>query len=203
MSKTTSVLAVMTAAVAACLFVNDAYAQAGSWMVRGRILNMDVDNGNSPSVPTAQVSVNNKTFPEIDFVYNLTDNISAELVLTYPQKHDVRLNGANIGSLKHLPPTLMAQYQFMPNQKFNPYVGLGLNYTRFMSVKLPTGITADKDSLGLAFQIGADFEVAKNTYINLDFKRVNIRSDIKVNGNKLTELQVDPNLVSIGIGYRF
>jgi outer membrane protein len=180
-----------------------AMAQEGTYMMRVRALNMQVDNGNSPNVPGAKVEVNNKTFPEIDFVYNFTNNFAAELVLTYPQRHDVKLQGSKIGTLKHLPPTLLAQYYFAPGAAFNPYVGAGVNYTRFMSVSLPAGITTDKSSVGFAAQVGADFEVAKNTYLNIDFKRVNIRSDVKVNGSKLTELKVDPNLISIGIGWRF
>jgi outer membrane protein len=180
-----------------------AMAQEGTYMMRVRALNMHVDNGNSPDVAGAKVEVNNKTFPEIDFVYNFTNNIAAELVLTYPQKHDVKLQGSNIGSLKHLPPTLLLQYYFAPGATINPYVGAGVNYTRFMSVSLPPGITTNKSSVGLAAQVGVDFEIAKNTFLNLDFKRVKIQSDIKVNGAKLTTLKVDPNLVSVGIGWRF
>ena len=182
---------------------SSAMAQEGTYMMRVRALNMQVDNGNSPNVAGAKVEINNKTFPEIDFVYNFTKNLAAELVLTYPQKHDVKLQGNRIGSLKHLPPTLTLQYYFAPGSSVNPYVGAGINYTRFMSVSLPTGISTDKDSFGFAAQIGVDFEITKNTYINFDFKRVNIEADVKVNGAKLTTLKVDPNLVSIGIGWRF
>jgi outer membrane protein len=180
-----------------------AMAEESPWQVRVRALRMQVDNGNSPSVSGARVEINDKTFPEIDVAYNFTRNISAELVLTYPQKHDVLLQGAKIGTIKHLPPALMLQYQFSPGEKINPYVGAGLNYTRFMSASLPAGITTDSSSAGFALQVGADFEVAKNTYVNLDFKRVNIETDIKVAGAKLTTLKVDPNLISIGIGWRF
>jgi outer membrane protein len=200
--KTKILLPLLAAAVSATL-ATPSFAQEGTYMMRVRALNMQVDNGNSPNVTGAKVEVNNKTFPEIDFVYNFTNNLAAELVLTYPQKHDVKLQGTNIGSLKHLPPTLTLQYYFAPGSSVNPYVGAGINYTRFMSVNLPSGISTDKDSFGFAAQIGVDFEIAKNTYINLDFKRVNIEADVKVNGNKLTTLKVDPNLVSIGIGWRF
>ena len=178
-------------------------AEENPWQVRVRALRMQVENGNSPDVAGAKVEINDKTFPEIDFAYNFTRNVSAELVLTYPQKHDVSLQGAKIGSVKHLPPTLLLQYQFLPGEKINPYVGAGLNYTRFMSTNLPAGITTDKSSAGFAIQVGADFEVAKNTYVNLDFKRVNIETDVKVSGAKLTTLKVNPNLISMGIGWRF
>jgi outer membrane protein len=193
----------MVLLIAGAALSQTAMAQEAPWQVRVRALNMQVDNGNSPSVSGAKIEINSKTFPEIDFAYNFTRNISAELVLTYPQKHDVLLQGAKIGTIKHLPPALLLQYQFLPGEKFNPYVGAGVNYTRFMSASLPAGITTSRSSTGYAVQIGADFEIAKNTYLNLDFKRVNIEADILVAGAKLTTLKVDPNLVSIGIGWRF
>ena len=55
-----------------------------------------------------------KTIPELDISYFFTPNIAAELVLTVPQEHRVYLNGTDIGSFKHLPPTLTLQYHFMP-----------------------------------------------------------------------------------------
>lgn len=180
-----------------------AMADEGLFMVRVRALNMNVENGNSPSVPGAKVEINNKTFPEIDFVYNLTRNISTELVLTYPQKHDVSLQGVKIGSVKHLPPILLLQYQFLPGESFNPYVGAGVNYTRFMSANLPAGITTNKSSTGFALQAGIDIAIAKNIYLNLDYKHVKIQTDVLVAGTKLTTLTIDPNLVSVGIGWRF
>lgn len=202
-SKTGRTSAWLLAATLATLAAPTAMAQEGSWMVRVRALNMKLDNGNSPDVPGARVTVNDKTFPEVDFVHQVTKNVSAELVLTYPQKHDVSLQGAKIGTLKHLPPTLLAQYQFAPGQTVNPYVGAGINYTRFMDVKLPSGITTDKDSFGLALQVGVDFEIGKNLYLNLDYKKVNIETDVKVSGAKLTTFKVDPDLISVGIGWRF
>jgi outer membrane protein len=180
-----------------------AIAADDPFMVRIRALNMQVDNGNSPSVATAKVEVNNKTFPEIDFSYNFSKNVSAELVLTYPQAHDVKLNGGRIGSIKHLPPTLLLQWQFLPGETANPYIGAGVNYTRFMSASLPPGITTDSSSVGFAAQVGVDISIAKNLYLNFDYKRVQIETDIKVAGAKLTTLKVDPNLVSVGLGWRF
>lgn len=189
--------------VAGAALAQPAMAEEAPWQIRVRALRMQVDNGNSPAVGGAKVEINDKTFPEIDIAYNLTRNISAELVLTYPQKHDVLLQGNKIGAIKHLPPALLLQYQFAPGATINPYIGGGINYTRFMSARLPAGITTDKGSFGPALQVGADFEIAKNTYINLDFKHVRIDTDVKVAGAKLTTLKVDPNLISVGIGWRF
>lgn len=180
-----------------------AQAADGPWMVRGRLLHMQVDNGNDPAVAGAKVELNDRTFPEVDISYFLGRSIALELILTYPQKHDVLLNGAKIGSLKHLPPTLTVQYHFMPEATFRPYVGAGLNYTRVSSVSLPAGLDVGRSSTGLALQLGADWKVAQAWYLNFDVKKVYIDVDVKSGGAKLTTLAIDPLLASIGLGYRF
>jgi outer membrane protein len=146
-----------------------AQADEGNWMVRARALHMNPDNGNSGGLNLPiDVKAENKTFPEIDITYFFTPNIAAELILTYPQKHDVDLGGTGIGSVKHLPPTLTLQYHFNPTGTIRPYAGLGLNYTRFSSVNLDAGpvlggsvpLKIDRSSVGFAAQVGADFQIA-------------------------------------------
>ena len=179
-----------------------AQAEEGPWMVRGRIINMQVANGNDPA---ASVAVDNKVFPEVDISYFFTRNIAAELILTYPQEHDVTVQGSKIGTLKHLPPTLTVQYHFMPEATFRPYAGVGLNFTWISDVKLPgvPGADVDRTSVGPALQVGADVKLADKWFFNVDVKKVYIKTDVTVNGAKLTTLHIDPLLASVGIGYRF
>jgi len=174
--------------------------QEGPWLVRLRALHMNVDNDTSRGV---DLELDDKTFPELDVSYFFTPNIAAELILTYPQKHDVDLNGAGIGSIKHLPPTLLLQYHFTPQNRFKPYVGAGLNYTRITSVDLPSGVSVDRNSFGFALQAGFDYKLTRHWYLNVDVKYVDIDTDVKAGGAKLTTLQVDPVLFGVGIGYRF
>lgn len=194
------------AAGAAMLASASVMAAEGPWLIRLRALHMNVSN--EASTPLGDVSVNDKTFPEIDFTYFFTKNIAAELVLTYPQRHDVRLDGNKIGSLKHLPPVLSLQYHFLPDAKFRPYVGAGINYTRFMSVDLPNvpgvgQLDVDNSSVGLSLQVGADVKLTDNLFLNLDVKKVRIDTDITANGNRVVTYDIDPLLVSLGLGYRF
>ena len=189
-------------------------AEEGNWMVRARALHMNVDNGNSGGLGLPiDVEAENKTFPEIDITYFFTPNIAAELILTYPQKHDVELGGTDIGSVKHLPPTLTLQYHFNPTGTVRPYIGLGVNYTRFTSVDLDAGsvlggsvpLKIDRNSYGFAAQVGADFQIAPQWFLNVDVKYVTIDTDIfvKASGAKVTKLDIDPLLIGVGIGYRF
>lgn len=201
----------LLAAAALCALTSGAamaqnYPQDGKWMVRARAVHLD--SANKDSTPL-DLSVNNKMIPELDISYFFTPNFAAELILTYPQKHDVRAGGAKIGSLKHLPPTLLAQYHFTNLGAFKPYVGAGINYTRFSSVKFDPAVDAalnpsvKKNSFGPALQIGFDYALDKNWSINFDVKKVYIKTDVRSFGTKVGTFKVDPLLVGVGLGYRF
>jgi outer membrane protein len=185
----------------------NAMAQESPWLVRARAVYIDPANGSAAVGGTGaadRIHVSTKTIPEADISYFFTPNVSAELILTYPQKHDVTLDGAKIGSFKHLPPTLTAQYHFLPGATINPYVGAGVNYTLLSSVNLLNGAgRLEHDSFGLALQAGVDFKLDKNWSINLDVKKVQIRSDVFISGARASDVKVDPLLVGVGVGYRF
>jgi len=209
-----------SALIGSTLCVASAYAEEGPWLVRLRALNMHVDNDNSTTavVPAlGKAEMEDKWFPEVDVTYFFTKNVATELILTYPQEHDVTFAGTKIGSVTHLPPTLTLQYHFLPEGPVRPYVGVGLNYTRLTSVKLNAApalgvdapIDVNRNSWGLAGQVGVDFQMAPNWFVNLDAKYVKIEAkDIRISGGalagtKVTDLAVNPWLMSIGIGYRF
>ena len=191
------------AVAAAALFALPALAQSaaeGPWLVRARAVNINSANGDSTGLG---LSINDKVIPEVDISYFVTPNVAAELILTYPQKHDVKSFGTKIGTLKHLPPTLTVQYHFMPTGAVRPYVGAGLNYTNFSSVNLPAGVNVKRNSWGLAVQAGLDIPVSKNVYLNFDIKKVQIRTDVSAAGTKVGTFKVDPLLFGVGVGYRF
>ncbi len=200
----------MTAALAVSflgLFATEAMAQQQSpWQVRVRAVHIDPADKSDAFGPYASdaITVSSKTIPEVDISYFFTPNIAAELILTYPQKHDVMLNGKNIGTFKHLPPTLTVQYHFAPEAQFSPYLGAGVNYTNISSVHLLEGAgSLEHKSFGFALQAGVDFKLDKNWSLNFDIKKVQIRSDVMAAGEKISAIKVDPLLVGVGIGYRF
>jgi len=194
--------------LAAALAAPTLRAEEGPWMVRLRAVALqpaDKSDAFSTVQPDA-IHVSKKTIPDVDISYFFTPNFSTELVLTVPQEHDVTLNGAKLGTFKHLPPTLTAQWRFLPGAAFNPYVGAGLNLTLISDVKLAGGaLDLDKTSVGLAAQVGADIRLAPNWYLNVDVKYVQIKSDVKdaATGAKVTTVKVDPMLYGVGVGYRF
>lgn len=195
---------IVVAALLAAGAVTGAMAQSsgeGAWMVRARAVNLDMSNKDSTGLGLV---VNNKTIPEVDVTYFLTPNVAAELILTVPQKQTVYSNGASIGTFKHLPPTLLAQYHFTGLQGYRPYVGVGINYTDISKVSLLGGaVTLDQDSWGGALQAGVDIALDRNWSINLDVKKVYIKTRVYSGGANAGTLRLDPVLAGVGIGYRF
>jgi len=179
---------------------------AGSILVRVRALHFESVNKDSTGLG---LSINNKwvTPAEVDLSYFLSPNWAAELVLAVPQKFHVYSFDTAIGSVRALPPTLLAQYHFDQMSGFKPYVGAGINYTRFSSVNILDGAaTIKKNSFGPALQVGTDVELAKNIYLNLDVKKVWMRTKVSAPGLGLGEigtLRLDPWMIGVGIGYRF
>ena len=96
---------------------------------------------------------------------------------------------------------MLAQYHFTNFGAFKPYLGAGVNYTRFSNVNILDGaLTVKKNSFGPALQLGFDYALDKNWSLNFDVKKVYI--DTKVSGG-IGKFKVDPWLVGAGVGYRF
>lgn len=191
------------AVLAACALASTAtLAQTtadGPWLVRVRAVNLNSANDDSTGLG---LSINNKTIPEVDISYFFNKNVAVELVLTVPQGHTLSSKGAPIGSLDHLPPTLTLQYHF-DGGGVKPYVGAGVNFTRFSSVNLPAGIDIKRDSWGGALQVGLDIPLTKTMVLNFDLKKVYLGTDVSSKGTNLGSFKVDPVLAGVGLGWRF
>jgi len=192
-------------------------ADDGPWEIRLRAVYLDPSNKSDAyaplGIPSDAIHVNAKWLPDVDLEYYFAQHWSSELVLTYPQKQQVTvmqsaLGGpVNIGSFKHLPPTITVKYGFMPQAAIRPYLGAGVNITYISDVNLavPTVGRLDLDhwSVGPAVQGGLDWKIADHWYANLDVKWAMIRSDVKFDGTKISEARIDPILAGVGVGYRF
>jgi outer membrane protein len=190
---------------------------AGDVLVRFRAVDLLSANDNNTalkstlsSLGSSEASINDKWLPEVDFTYFITPNIAAELILTYPQKQT--LSATNVGSLgtfKHLPPTLTAQYHFtgLP-YGIKPYLGAGVNYTNISDVNLSAtgqalGLSVKRNSFCLALQAGVDVAIDKVWSVNLDVKKVQIETTVSSNGTEIGKFGVNPLLIGVGVGYKF
>ena len=177
--------------------------EPGDWLIRvgASYVNPASDNHDTLSVESA-------TSATINFSYMMTDVWALELLAAYPFKHDLELHdGTKAGSTKQLPPTLSLQYHFMPTEQFQPYVGVGINYTNFFSEKTQGALEGTDlslgDSWGLAGQIGFDVMFNDDWFFNLDIRYIDVETKATLDGASLGKVEVDPWIFGGHIGFRF
>ncbi len=191
----------------------DASSGLGPWQVRLRAMSVLPDEDASIRPITGSADIEDVVVPELDINYFFNDHIAAELVLM-TSKHDVNATLAGVGkvdlgSVRLLPPTLLLQYHFLPHQRFRPYAGAGVNYTIFWDEDAPGGAVTDVDydnSFAFAMQAGFDYGINKHWMLNFDFKRLMLDTDVTVKsalGTVNADVDINPWIVSAGIGYRF
>lgn len=207
------------AAAVLCLAPGLAFAQSapafskGDFIVTGRVTSVTSDA--SDPITTAagaasglHIDVGSSVVPTLGFTYFLTDNISVEAILG-ASHHDIRAKGPGTDVLVHetwvLPPVVTLQYRPLPGARVSPYVGAGVNAMVFFGGKDRNGFDVSLDNaVGWAVQAGVDAPINERWSLNADVKKVFVKSDASINGGALkSEVQLDPWVVSVGLGRRF
>jgi len=208
MRKTSALLVSGLAAAAA-----PAMAQSkDDWTLGVGVHNVDPKSsagnldGSALGLGALPTRVNSDIKPAVTFEYFLADNLGVEVLGALPFKHEVGIAGAGkVGETKQLPPVVSLQYHFANTSKVTPFVGVGVNYTRFFDTDAKgalagTRLTLD-DSWGLAAHAGLDFAVSDKGALRVDLRWADIDTRVKVNGNALGSAHVDP--LVYGVAYVF
>lgn len=209
------------AAIAGAL-ATPAQARQGDVLIRLRGIMVAPNEKSSsvlPGFPGEKVSVDNAVTPEIDFTYMATDHIGFELIAA-TTKHSASGRTGTTGSLGKLastwvlPPTLTAQYHFLPEGKIRPYVGAGVNYTVFYNEKASSaleGAVGDtkvhmSDSFGVAGQAGVDIQLNDRMFLNLDVKYIDMDTTTRLSttaaGVQKVRVHLDPFVFGVGVGFK-
>ena len=198
-----TLLVAATAAVVVFSSAANAY-EKGDWLVRVGVGNVDPKSSNG-----LVASVDSGTALVFNGTYFFTPNLGFEILAATPFSHDIKLasDGTKVGETKHLPPTFSLQYHFVPDGGFRPYVGAGLNYTLFFDEETTGPLSGSSlsldDSVGLAAQLGADFDITDSMYLNFDVRWIDINTDAELDGAALEEVEIDPLVYSLTLGWRF
>lgn len=184
--------------------VNTAVAMdQGDWLFRFGGSYVDPKSNNHPVV-----DVDSAASFTFNFSYMMTANWAVEVLAAYPFEHDITLkDGTKVGSTKHLPPTVSLQYHFLPDGKFQPYVGAGVNYTYFFdesTVGPLEGVPLSLDSSwGLAGELGADIMLNDKWFLNLSVRYIDIGTDATLGGDDIGKVNIDPWVYGFNAGIRF
>ncbi|WP_369989412.1 OmpW family protein [Pseudomonas xanthosomatis] len=204
--------------------------QAGDFILRaGAITTAPNEDSGEIKLDGAKASGTKATLDSdtqlgLAFAYMLTDHIGLELLAATPFKHTVGVKGLGPGldgklaDIKQLPPTLSLQYYPMePSSKFQPYAGVGINYTLFFDEDLSSNRKAQgfsnmklQDSVGIAGQLGMDYMLTENLLVNAAVWYVDIDTKATIDGPSAlgvgktkVDVDVDPWVYMVGIGYKF
>ena len=196
-------------AAALALAASPALAQsAGTWTVGIGAHNVapKSDNGTLVATPLGNLGmdIGSNARPTVTAEYFLRDNLGIEVIAALPFQHDISVVGVGkVGSTKHLPPTVSLQYHFGQGA-VRPFVGLGVNYTTFFSTKSEGAIAGTdlelSDSWGLAGHVGVDFKVSEKGAIRIDYRKIDIDTNVKLNGAKLgtsNTVNIDPSVYGV------
>lgn len=207
--------------------------EATKWRMRVRGLAVSPQESAAIGVIGGDVKISTAYIPELDFTYFFTKHIAAELILG-TSKHTLHTTGSNLSAiggsanadvdLGHvwlLPPTLTLQYHLPTAVGLKPYIGAGVNYTIFYN-KNSGAVVKDikyENRFGFATQLGLDYDLCKKLYLNIDVKKIFLRTNATVDASNLTPAEhpelkpvlagigantkINPWIFGIGLGYRF
>jgi outer membrane protein len=163
--------------------------------------------------PGADAQVGDAT--TVIFVYErlFTPNVGLEFVLGIPPRLKAKATGSvaflgdDVLSAKNVAPTLLLNYHFFgPDATLRPYVGAGVNYTKFTSVQ--SSLAPDVQmgsSTGLALQAGINYAITKDVGLFASIAKINVKSKVVATGATVLQTTVDfrPLVYSAGISYQF
>lgn len=214
-------------AAAALLLGASASAQvAGTFSARVSATRIapQVSSGNlsTPSFPGTTVDVGSANALTGGLNYMVTDHWAVDLPLGLPFKHNFYGDGAiagvgKLGQTKVVPAMLVAQYRFgEANAQFRPYLGVGLTYTRFFknrSTAALTGVTGGNpanpttawidNKWGLMPQVGFIWNVNERWFVDATYYKSFLKTTTHLSTGQSIDIKLDPNVFSVGIGYRF
>ena len=199
-------------AAATALTMTTAFAvPAGTWSIAAGAHYVDPKSDNGTLADGAfSVEVDDDIRPTISGEYFIANNVGIELLAAIPFHHDITLTDADgetvDGKTQHLPPTLSLQYHFdgynMP-MNLKPFVGVGVNYTTFFEEKVALGDLELDDSVGVAGHVGLDIPFAPTEAFRIDARYMDIKTDAKLDGNDIGEVDISPWVYGIAFVKQF
>ena len=148
------------------------------------------------------------------FVYErlLGPNWGVERALGLPPRMKARATGSaaflgEVVSVRNVAPTLLLNYHYgSAGDPLRPYAGIGINYTRFTSVRTsyPWDVSLS-DSIGPAVNLGVELTVAKPLTFFASASYIKVKTDLVAVGASVLQTSIDirPMVYAIGAAYRF
>jgi outer membrane protein len=163
--------------------------------------------------PGANVTTGDATTVILSYERMVVPNVGVELVVGIPPTIKANATGSvaflgnDVLSAKFLSPVLFVNYHFFaPGATWRPYVGAGLNYTKFIDIKSTLASNVQMGySTGWAAQVGLDHALNKQWSVFASVAALKVKSNVVAAGATVLQSTVDfrPIAYTIGAVYGF
>ena len=174
-------------------------------------------NVRNPSINTLYVAYMRRLSPHFDTELTLGVPPMTRSVAKGPAEvGSVPYNGQTIATVRWLAPNLLLKYYlFSPDAMFRPYVGVGVNYTRFYSRQVtaagdevsggPTSLSLPA-SVGPVGTVGVSWRALDRVVVNLSGSASWVNSRLTTDTAGLlrtSHVEFNPRAIVLAVGYRF
>lgn len=193
--------------------------RAGATMIKPQTESGDLT---APSLASTKIDVGSNSQLSGGITYMVSDNLSVDLPVALPFKHEIVGTGAiagagKIGDVQALPITLLGQYRFgTVSAQVRPYLGAGLTYAKFFKENTTAALTAltggspaspttmKVDSrLGATFQIGASLAISPRWSLDACYAKTLLKTKATLSTGQTIDITLNPDSYTVGVGYKF
>jgi outer membrane protein len=189
--------------LAASLMASPALAQDQGALTIGLGVATVVPKDDNGTLAGSNATIGNSTRPSITVEYFVRNNLGVEVLAALPFKHGVSLDGTYVGETKQLPPTVTLNWHFPTTGALKPFIGAGVNYTKFFEEKSALGTLKAKESFGLAAHLGADWQLDDKRAVRFDLRYIDIDSKVYLDGDYIGTAKVDPLVAGVSYVMKF
>lgn len=160
----------------------------------------------------ADATVDSATTVVFTYEREIAPNMGLELVLGVPPTVKAQASGTvpflgEVLSAKNVAPTVLLNYHFgAAGSALRPYLGVGVNYTRFTGASTPYGWQVNlSDSWGLAAHAGVDYALGKQWGLFASVGVAQVKSDLVAVGASVLRSTIDfrPITYTAGMSFKF
>lgn len=179
------------------------------------------------TVPGLNTTIENTTTLYLAYVRTLSSHFQVEFAFGIPpvthakgrgpaSVGSVPYNGKEIASIRWISPTLLLEYNFLsPQSKWRPFVGVGVNYTKFIDRQItpagaavtggPTSISLPA-SVGPAVTAGVTYHWTDRWHFTASYSVAQVNSKLTTDTAGIlrsNKVHFWPNAVVVSVGYSF
>ncbi|MGO4263618.1 OmpW/AlkL family protein [Lysobacter sp. TAB13] len=194
-------------AFAPAAFAQDASTDSASGkrfaIVGGYALTQPTKN---PQIAGTRTNLDGDGAPTLSASYFINDNIAIEAWGSADKfGHRVNAGGGKIGSVDSQPIALSGQYHFRGADTIvRPFVGLGYYEANYSNESLSGGQRLGvENAKGAMATAGVDLNINPTWFARADVRYMQGKPDVKLDGVKVGEAELNPVTVGVGIGARF